>query len=156
MKLDKDNFNWYGFDHDKVRQKFGDLDGNLEYIGSFCVKGMYRPAAVYYAPNPDRSKGHMNYVFFWKEMDPVLFRNTLLVSGMSPEAMEEYRVQEGIYCQECDDLIYSVMRHDMRYCGCKKTFVDGGRDYMRYGGGLPVMIDLLTGETKDPNSSGAV
>lgn len=37
----------------------------------------------------------------------------------------------GIKCTNCQDEIWSRYRHDMRSCKCGKTFIDGGRDYMR-------------------------
>lgn len=40
----------------------------------------------------------------------------------------------GVMCPKCKDVIWSRSVHDFRYCGCKNTFVDGGRDYLRYGG----------------------
>lgn len=39
----------------------------------------------------------------------------------------------GVRCLHCQDEIWSRHRHDFRYCKCRKTFVDGGRDYLRYG-----------------------
>lgn len=62
---------------------------------------------------------------------------------------------DGIECPLCGDQIWSRHRHDFRQCTCGKTFVDGGRDYLRYGGGggkMPKMIKLdvevSTGKTK--------
>lgn len=40
----------------------------------------------------------------------------------------------GVKCKECGDIVYSRARHDFRTCSCGKTFVDGGFDYLRYGG----------------------
>lgn len=40
----------------------------------------------------------------------------------------------AIKCKECGDTIYSRARHDWRECSCKNSFVDGGVDYLRYGG----------------------
>jgi ribosomal protein L37AE/L43A len=39
-----------------------------------------------------------------------------------------------VICPNCGDEIYSRANHDFRYCSCKDTFVDGGFDYLRYGG----------------------
>lgn len=41
----------------------------------------------------------------------------------------------GVECPACKQRIFSKDRHDLRYCYCRSTFVDGGRDYLRYGGG---------------------
>ena len=39
----------------------------------------------------------------------------------------------GVRCAECKEVIVSAYRHDWHTCGCGATFVDGGRDYLRYG-----------------------
>lgn len=38
-----------------------------------------------------------------------------------------------VKCNNCGDEIYSRARHDMHYCRCGKTMIDGGFDYMRCG-----------------------
>jgi hypothetical protein len=43
----------------------------------------------------------------------------------------------GIKCPRCWDCIYSASGHDFRYCFCGYCFVDGGRNYLRYGWGGP-------------------
>lgn len=142
MQINKEKFNWYGFDHEEVRKHYGDLDGNLQYVGTFCVKDHYTPAAVYHAPNPDKSKGHKNFVLFYK--DPVLM--TFMVTGMTIGEMLPYVNQLGIQCPACAEVIYSVMRHDYRRCMCEESFVDGGRDYLRANiGSISVNIELLSG-----------
>jgi hypothetical protein len=40
---------------------------------------------------------------------------------------------EGIVCPQCKEWIWSRHRHDFRPCKCGRVFVDGGRDYTRYG-----------------------
>lgn len=39
-------------------------------------------------------------------------------------------------CLECGDIIESLYRHDFKFCKCQKSFVDGGNDYMRWGGSV--------------------
>jgi len=39
----------------------------------------------------------------------------------------------AVKCKACGDTIYSRAHHDFHYCSCGNTFVDGGRDYLRYG-----------------------
>lgn len=39
----------------------------------------------------------------------------------------------GIMCPKCRDVIYSLYRHDERYCSCSSCSIDGGTDYLRYG-----------------------
>ena len=43
------------------------------------------------------------------------------------------KTTKGIQCPKCKDKIFSLSRHDFRYCSCKTCFVDGGTDYLRYG-----------------------
>lgn len=61
----------------------------------------------------------------------------------------------GVRCPECNDWIWSKHRHDFRHCSCESCFVDGGRDYLRYGGIvqptveiMDVLINIETGEEK--------
>ena len=52
-------------------------------------------------------------------------------------------ILNGVKCDFCKDIIYSRAGHDMHWCSCGKTFVDGGLNYLRWGGqGQPVTIDL--------------
>lgn len=39
----------------------------------------------------------------------------------------------GVKCARCAEVIVSQHRHDWHLCKCSGTFVDGGRDYLRYG-----------------------
>lgn len=49
----------------------------------------------------------------------------------------------AVRCTECLDTIYSRARHDMRYCTCKKTAIDGGQDNPYYQVlGLAEAVDL--------------
>jgi hypothetical protein len=55
----------------------------------------------------------------------------------------------GVKCPYCKDEIYSQYRHDYRVCKCGKTFVDGGRDYLRYGceePETPTTVEIKTEE----------
>lgn len=138
MKLNKDDFNWYGFEHDKVLDRYK-CD---RYVGTFSIKNSSKPCAVYYSSNPDRSLGHKDYVILYK--DPVLLQ--FFVTGMDAPEMEEYRFQDGLQCPSCADVIYSITRHDYRHCKCGETMIDGGRDYTRRSAaGLSVTVDLLEG-----------
>ena len=54
-------------------------------------------------------------------------------------------IVSGIICPTCKEPIWSRHRHDFRHCFCKDTFVDGGRDYLRYGGpGNPEVVKIDT------------
>lgn len=41
---------------------------------------------------------------------------------------------KGVICPKCGDFIYSRARHDFHWCSCHNVFVDGGFEYLRWGG----------------------
>lgn len=110
--------NWYGFDHKKVSETLG---SEVEFCNSFCVNGEYRPVAVYKAKNPDRSKGHKDYVLLTDKF----------IRGMDQDEIDKFRYQQGIVCLKCGDAMFSVNRHDFKYCQCGSCAVDGGREYLK-------------------------
>lgn len=40
-------------------------------------------------------------------------------------------IANRVECNKCGDLIESVNRHDLVWCSCGSTAVDGGKDYLR-------------------------
>ena len=44
-------------------------------------------------------------------------------------------------CMECGDIIESKHRHDFVVCKCELSFLDGGNDYIKYGGPLEIIRD---------------
>jgi len=44
-----------------------------------------------------------------------------------------------IKCLVCGDIIKSHYRWDFKFCTCENVFIDGGKDYFRYG-----VVDLKT------------
>jgi hypothetical protein len=46
-----------------------------------------------------------------------------------------------IRCKLCDEVIQSTHRHDFRSCTGGHVFVDGGRDYLRFGTLKPEVTD---------------
>lgn len=52
-KLDLKKFNWYGFKHSEVLKRYNQSN----YVGTFCLKGNYKPYVVYRADSPDLEKG---------------------------------------------------------------------------------------------------
>lgn len=52
----------------------------------------------------------------------------------------------GICCPRCLSHVWSRHRHDMRYCPCEYSFVDGGRDYTRVGYGVKPRKYTKTGK----------
>lgn len=53
------------------------------------------------------------------------------------------KIKSGIQCPSCQDIIFSLYRHDFRRCACGKVFVDGGDDYLRYGAEPPIEPELI-------------
>lgn len=149
MKICKEDHNWYRINTDKACKHF---EGDLTYLNTFCVQGVYKPVAVFKNTNPDRSKNHKDYMLLWTEpkgnilnIEKAQLDYTTIISGMDADEMEKYRYQKGMYCPDCKDVIYSVMRHDYRHCSCGKCMVDGGKDYFKTNmAGKSVKIDLLT------------
>lgn len=39
----------------------------------------------------------------------------------------------GIRCAKCGDRLFSHRGHDYKPCSCGSCFVDGGREYFRWG-----------------------
>lgn len=114
--------NWYGFDHKKVREKF---EGNVIYLNDLCVNDEYDPVAVYKSLNPNRKK-HREYLLL--QRGPT---GRLLIRGMDQEEMDKWRFQDGVKCNLCQDVIYSVNRYDFRSCKCGSVSIDGGKCYTK-------------------------
>lgn len=45
--------------------------------------------------------------------------------------MKKFEIR-AIRCNKCKDIIYSRLKHDMRYCSCKECFIDGGSSIIGY------------------------
>lgn len=141
MNINKSDHNFYRFDLKGIAKKF---EGNLTYTNTFCVKNAYLPVAVFHNTTPDRSKNHKDYLLVWIQVGYTK-QGIPIISGMDADEIEEYRYQNGLYCPDCKEVIYSVYRHDYRKCKCDRCMVDGGKDYFRTNmEGLMVKIDLLT------------
>ncbi|WP_062351165.1 MULTISPECIES: DUF7695 domain-containing protein [Bacillaceae] len=41
-----------------------------------------------------------------------------------------------VRCKKCDDIIESKHSYDFKRCSCGAIFVDGGKNYQRYGWGM--------------------
>lgn len=59
-------------------------------------------------------------------------------------------VVTGLKCLKCDDVIWSRSVHDWRPCKCGSIFIDGGREYVRFGGapGTYCMVKIDTDTNK--------
>ena len=128
MKLKQENFNYYGLDIEKSANFLGE---NVKYLGTFCIKGNYLPSAMFYSPNTDKDKGHKHYPYLFIQ------NSVLYVGALDPEEFEKEKFQSGLFCQNCNSVIYSVNRHDYRFCNCEdeknKISIDGGKDYTKIG-----------------------
>src|SRR4051812_41594894 len=100
--LNKEKYNWHGFRHEVVAK----MEGSPQYIGTFCVRGEYSPCAVYSVANPNREKGHKDFLIFSKDF---MLLN-VFYRGMDAAEMEQYRKQSAVECAECNETIYSVMQ----------------------------------------------
>lgn len=134
--------NWYGFDHEAVNNQFG---GELTFINSFNIGNEYHPVTIYKSKSPDVSKGHKKYMLLQTT------NHGGLVRGLSAQQMTKERTRSAIQCFKCDEVVFSAMRHDYSKCSCGNVFIDGGKDYCRYGmtdlnSSEVVTIDLLTGK----------
>jgi len=56
-----------------------------------------------------------------------------------------------IKCLKCGDVIQSLSVHDFKWCSCRNIFIDGGNEYLRYGGNVEDKDSyiLITEEIKD-------
>ncbi len=99
---------------------------NARFIGDFCIKTnngdwSYSPAAIFYQPNPDTSKGHTHYFGIFVENSKIY-----ITDGSS--AFDEPIV--GIVADN-GEVIFSRYRHDYVASQDKSVWIDGGRDYYR-------------------------
>lgn len=119
--------NYYGFDHKAVAEKF---EGDLTYVGDMCLNEG-QTVAVYKAANPDRSKGHKEFML----LQYLRGSNRGVVAGRELEEIQKHSSHSAVLCTQCNTLLYSVHRHHFHSCGCpNETFVDGGKEYLRSGG----------------------
>lgn len=102
-----------------------------KFVFESCIKNAYDgwcnfPAAIFYTEEK-HPKGS-NYIAFYRKNDPfdVTSYKLMVTDGISATKEPFKAIQIG------NDVIYSRYRHDYREFGA--YFVDGGRDYLRYGG----------------------
>lgn len=56
-------------------------------------------------------------------------------------------------CLDCQDRLISYHRHDFKRCSCGASFLDGGFDYIRYGGNNVVLEEKNIKDMRDLISS---
>ena len=96
---------------------------NAKYVCDTCLKGSMGwvnfPVAVFYT----EEKHPQGSNWFAMYYDPINKNNFNITDAISAtESFEALQVGQ--------DVIYSAYRHDFYHYG--STFVDGGRDYLRY------------------------
>ena len=117
--------NYWGFNHKEVCAKF---EGHLSYVGYMSTKsgGVF---AVYKAAKPNLKKGHKKYCILY------CLDGKTYINGQTEEQINEYAEYDAVLCTQCHNILYSLDRHHYHKCGCSnETMVDGGRDYLRFGG----------------------
>lgn len=124
MKIKK--INYLGLKYEEVCKKF---EGDLKFINYVSIKEFNGPMACYHNSNPNRQKSHKDYLLLFQDI------GGLKVTGIDKhEITDEERYRIAIYCTDCNELIYSVYRHDFNECSCGRAFADGGQYYSRVGG----------------------
>lgn len=59
--------------------------------------------------------------------------------------MESNIVHSQVTCLECGEVLVSEHRHDYKTCSCpNETMIDGGNDYVRYGGKDLSKVEVFT------------
>lgn len=57
-------------------------------------------------------------------------------------------IRNAARCTRCNTIIESKYRHEFVSCSCGAIFVDGGKDYIRYGGDMSVFESLFEQDDK--------
>jgi hypothetical protein len=121
----------------KIEECIKKFEGKLTYVGTWDV-GYGMPSAVFYNAIPDRDKKHKDFMILSK-MD-----ENIIVSGKDWSEMSKHRKINAIRCLECKEMIYSAHVHHYNTCTCKKSFIDGGSNYVRCNVDSELMqIDML-------------
>lgn len=69
----------------------------------------------------------------------------------SPLTENRQIIYSAVKCLVCDKVIESQSVHDYKKCGCEnETMIDGGLDYVRYGGKDMNKIELITHYYNEP------
>lgn len=63
-------------------------------------------------------------------------------------------VRNRLQCKLCQDIIESRDVHDFVSCSCRKVFIDGGREYCRWGGDVENVVKLFEWIVKPRKASG--
>jgi hypothetical protein len=115
-------------DHKAVAKQFG---MKLEYIGFFPVGKEKHGKAVYKVLDAKDEKE-----FFVLDLN---FHDNKVTKHLTTRsAIVPFAKLNAIHCLNCQDVLYSIDRHDFRGCSCKsqkkQVFIDGGKDYCKVSG----------------------
>lgn len=132
-----DGEDYYVEDHDPhiihKDKAIEQLEGDLEYVGHWFVKDA--KAYVFHALNPNRSKGHKDYVALKYIYSAGIESYDVVIMGYDHDDMLALSVQDGMLCNKCKTIVWSLYTHDYHGCRCKdndeRLMVDGGMSYMR-------------------------
>lgn len=147
---------WLGLNHAAVAKHF---EGSPEFVNYMNVgKDGDLVAAVYHSKNPNREKGHKEFMLLWKYYDHAADRDKLMVSGMELAQLKKHAKVSGVACLKCNTAMWSLDRHHYHGCGCSnEAIVDGGKDYLKYGAkdmsnvalvSINLMTDKVSVDTK--------
>lgn len=105
-----------------------------KYVGEFCLKAkdggwVNRAVSVFYQPKPV-SPEYSHYFGLFYQDGAVLIADANIVATTS---------MVGIVAEN-GEVIYSAYRHDMTVSGDGSVEIDGGRDYVKYGGTGPLVL----------------
>lgn len=118
----------------KIEEKYGAI-----YMGHWCTKhsaGWWNehPVDVFYQPNPDFDKGHSHYFGMFVNDGNVYITNAESVFSTPITGL----------LTESGEVIVSRFRHD---CVTRDdSMIDGGRNYLRYSGGIKLVKVSVTGD----------
>lgn len=109
----------------------------VSYVGLYDIPGRDH-VYVFYAKDPDRSKGHSNYLgVIWTPNGEVYLTNAVKIVEAEYNAIE---VGEG-------EFIVSRYRHDYQSRG--DAMIDGGLDYARYNPAYPITHKMRVVDGKE-------
>lgn len=112
-------------------------DKQAIYVCETCLKGTdgqraNNPVAVFYQPDPAKVPlgGSQCFGMFWRPEFPDPDAPVRLYITNAISALEPFT---GLVADN-GDVIYSRYRWDYRYSPDRSVWIDGGRDYTRWGG----------------------
>lgn len=108
----------------------------VKYVGYYDIPGRSHPIYVFYTENPDRSKGHSNYLGVFWHGDALYLTDAKTIEDAEYNAIEI----NGKF-------IASRYRHDYQSEG--DAMIDGGLDYVRLNPAFPVTHTIKVRDGKE-------